>query len=59
MESCREEQFGGLVPNVTYTSSDHGASFKARIVQVSEDGSFKPLTNFYSPGNEKIHLLKK
>jgi len=59
MESFREENFGGLVPNITYTSTDHGASFKARIVQVGEDGSFKPLTNFYSPGNEKIDLLKK
>jgi branched-chain amino acid transport system substrate-binding protein len=58
LESFRSEDFGGLVPNVTYTSTDHGASFKARIVRVSEDGSFIPLTNFYTPGKEKIKLVK-
>lgn len=58
MESFREEDFGGLVPAVTYTPTDHGASFKARIVQVKEDGSYIPLTNFYVPGKEKISLQK-
>jgi branched-chain amino acid transport system substrate-binding protein len=58
MESFREEDFGGLVPAVTYTPTDHGASFKARIVQVKEDGSYIPLTNFYVPGKEKISLKK-
>ena len=58
MESFRNENFGGLVPNVTYTTSDHGASFKARIVRVGEDGSYTPLTNFYHPGREKIKLMK-
>jgi branched-chain amino acid transport system substrate-binding protein len=56
MESFRNEDFGGLVPNITYTKTDHGASFKARIVKVGEDGSFIPLTNFYTPGKEKIKL---
>jgi len=58
MESFHEEDFGGLVPAVTYTPTDHGASFKARIVQVKEDGSYIPLTNFYVPGKEKISLQK-
>ena len=58
MESFREEDFGGLVPAVTYTPTDHGASFKARIVQVKEDGTYIPLTNFYVPGKEKISLQK-
>jgi branched-chain amino acid transport system substrate-binding protein len=58
MESFRDEDFGGLVPNVSYTKTDHGASFKARIVRVHEDGTFTPLTNFYTPGKEKIKLLK-
>ncbi|MDO9528318.1 MAG: ABC transporter substrate-binding protein [Syntrophales bacterium] len=58
MESFRDEDFGGLVPNITYTKTDHGASFKARIVKVHEDGTFTPLTNFYAPGKEKIKLLK-
>jgi branched-chain amino acid transport system substrate-binding protein len=58
MESFRNEDFGGLVPNITYTKTDHGASFKARIVQVHEDGTYTPLTNFYTPGKEKIKLLK-
>jgi len=58
MESFREEDFGGLVPAVTYTPTDHGASFKARIVQVKEDASCIPLTYFYVPGKEKISLQK-
>jgi hypothetical protein len=58
MESFNNEAFGGIVPNITYTTSDHSASFKARIVKVGEDGSFTPLTNFYNPLEEKIKLLK-
>jgi len=58
MESFRNENFGGLIPAVTYTATDHGASFRARMVQVKEDGSYTPLTNFYVPGKEKIKLLK-
>ncbi len=58
MESFRQEDFGGLIPKVTYTPTDHGASFNARIVQVKEDGSYAPLTNFYIPGKEKIQLQK-
>ena len=58
MESFRQEEFGGLIPPVTYSPTDHGASFSARIVQVKEDGSYTPLTNFYIPGKEKIKLQK-
>jgi len=58
MESFRNEDFGGLVPNITYTRTDHGASFKARIVQVQENGNYIPLTRFFIPGKEKIKLLK-
>ena len=59
MESFRNEDFGGLMPNITYSSSDHSASFKARIVRVGEDGTFTPLTNFYNPLEEKIKLLNQ
>lgn len=58
MESFQQEDFGGLIPAVTYTPSDHSASSQARIVQVKEDGSYTPLTNFYTPGREKIQLQK-
>ena len=58
MESFRQEDFGGLIPPVTYTPTDHSASYQARIVQVKEDGSYKPLTNFYVPGKAKIQLIK-
>jgi branched-chain amino acid transport system substrate-binding protein len=58
MESFRDEPFDGIVPDITYTRVDHGASFKARIVRVQEDGTYVPLTNFYTPGKEKIKLLK-
>ena len=58
MESFTNEDFGGIVPPVTYTKMSHEASFRGRIVQVREDGSFKPLTDFYTPGREKIRHLK-
>jgi len=58
MESFQREDFGGLIPPVTYSPTDHGASFTARIVQVKEDGTYTPLTNFYIPGKEKIQLQK-
>ena len=59
LESFKNEDFGGLVPAITYTKDDHGASFKARMVKVKEDGTYIPLTNLYVPGKDKIKLLKK
>ncbi|MCD6154133.1 MAG: ABC transporter substrate-binding protein [Syntrophobacterales bacterium] len=59
MESFSNENFGGLVPNITYTKSNHGASFTARIVKVHENGSFIPLTNFFNPKKEEIKLIKR
>ncbi|HET6460300.1 MAG TPA: ABC transporter substrate-binding protein [Syntrophales bacterium] len=58
LESFRNEDFGGLVPNITYTPTDHGASFKARIVKVGEDGSFTALTNFFDPLRDRIKVLR-
>jgi len=58
MESFANEDFGGLVPPVTYTKTSHEGSFRGRIVQVREDGTFRPLTDFYTPGKEKIRHLK-
>ncbi|MBN1366276.1 MAG: ABC transporter substrate-binding protein [Syntrophaceae bacterium] len=57
LESFKNEDFGGLVPSITYTKDDHGASFTARMVKVKEDGTYIPLTNFYIPGKDKIKLL--
>ncbi len=59
LESFKNENFGGLVPAITYTKDDHSASFTARMVRVKEDGTYIPLTNFYVPGKDKIKLLKK
>jgi hypothetical protein len=59
MESFKDEDFGGLIPKVSYTKQDHGASYTARMVKVTEDGNFIPVTNFYVPGKDKIQLLKK
>jgi branched-chain amino acid transport system substrate-binding protein len=58
LESFRNEDFGGLVPAVTYTKDNHEGSFTARMVKVSEDGTYVPLTNFYIPGKDKINLIK-
>ncbi|MFH2129609.1 MAG: ABC transporter substrate-binding protein [bacterium] len=58
LESFRNEDMGGIVPNLTYTPTDHSGSFTARIVQVHEDASYTPVTKFWEPGKEKITILK-
>lgn len=56
LESFENEDFGGLLPNVTYGPEDHEGSFTARIVQVNEDGSFQPLTPFFVPGEDTLEI---
>jgi len=58
METFKNEDFGGLVPYVTYTKDNHEGSFKGRIVQIHEDATYSPMTNFYVPGKEKVQVLK-
>ena len=58
LETFRDEDMGGIVPNITYTSTDHSASFKARIVQVHEDATYTPVTKFWTPGKEKVQLVQ-
>jgi len=59
LETFRDEDFGGLMPNVTYTEDDHSGSFTGRIVKIHEDSTYTPLTNFFSPGQERVKLLKR
>ena len=58
LQTFRNEDFGGLVPPVTYTNTDHSASFKARIVQIHENATYTPLTNFWEPGKEKVQIIR-
>ncbi len=58
LQTFRNEDFGGLVPNVTYTNTDHSGSWKARIVKINENGTYTPLTSFWGPGKEKVKILK-
>ncbi len=58
METFNNEDFGGLVPYVTYTKDNHEGSFKGRIVKINEDATYEPMTNFYTPGKEKVKILK-
>jgi len=58
METFKNEDFGGLVPNVTYTKDYHEGSFMGRIVQIHEDSSYSPMTNFFVPGKGQIKVLK-
>ena len=58
LETFNNEDFGGLVPPATYSSNDHGASWRARIVKVNEDRTFTPITGFWQPGKEKLMILK-
>jgi branched-chain amino acid transport system substrate-binding protein len=58
LETFRNEDFGGVIPNITYTSTDHSASFTARIVKINEDQTYTPLTSFWEPGREKVKIIK-
>jgi branched-chain amino acid transport system substrate-binding protein len=58
LESFNNEDFGGLIPAVTYSPTNHEASFITRVVQVNEDGTYVPLTNFFNPDKEKAQILK-
>jgi branched-chain amino acid transport system substrate-binding protein len=58
LETFRNEDFGGLVPPITYTDTDHSASWTARIVRINEDQTYTPLTSFWAPGKEEIMVLK-
>jgi branched-chain amino acid transport system substrate-binding protein len=59
LESMKNEDFGGLVPAVSFSKDNHEGSFTARMVKVKEDGTYIPLTNFYIPGKDKIKMIKK
>lgn len=58
LQTFRNEDFGGLFPNLTYTNTDHSGSWKARIVKINENGTYTPLTNFWGPGKEKVKILR-
>jgi branched-chain amino acid transport system substrate-binding protein len=58
METFKNEDFGGLVPYVTFTKDNHEGSFRGRIVKINEDATYEPMTDFYVPGKEKIKVLK-
>jgi len=49
LETFENEDFGGLIPNITYTATNHSASFVTRIVRVNENQTFTPLTKFLMP----------
>jgi branched-chain amino acid transport system substrate-binding protein len=59
LQTFQNEDFGGLVPNITYTKTDHSASWKARIVKINEDQTFTPLTNFWAPGKETVKVINR
>jgi len=58
LETFNNEDFGGLVPYVTYTKDNHEGCFKGRIVQIHEDATYTPVSSFYNPLKEKIKVLK-
>jgi branched-chain amino acid transport system substrate-binding protein len=58
METFSNEDFGGLLPAVSFSRDNHEGSFTARMVKVNEDGTYTALTNFYVPGKDKIKLIK-
>ena len=58
METFQNEDFGGLVPYVSFSKDNHEGSFKGRIVQIHEDATYTPMTSFFVPGKEKPQVLK-
>lgn len=58
LQTFNHEDFGGLVPPVTYTDKDHSASWRARIIKVNENKTFTPVTGFWEPGREKVKVIK-
>jgi ABC-type branched-subunit amino acid transport system substrate-binding protein len=58
LETFRNEDFGGLIPNITYTKTDHSASWITRIIRVNENKTFTPITGFWAPGKEKVRILR-
>lgn len=59
MESFSNEDFGGVLPKVSYSRKNHEGSFQARIVRVNENGTYVPLTDFFTPGSQKPKLKGK
>jgi branched-chain amino acid transport system substrate-binding protein len=59
LESFNKEDFGGLFPPTTYTKDNHEGSFVARIVQIHEDATYTPMTNFFVPGKGQLKLILK
>ncbi len=59
LEMFQNEDFLGIVPNVSYSKDNHQGSFTARIVRINEDATYTPLTKFFSPGKEKVQLVTK
>lgn len=57
LESFSKEDFGGLVPPVSYTKENHEGSFVARIVKVKEGGNYEAMTNFFVPGKGEMKLV--
>ncbi len=58
METFKNEDFGGLVPNITYAKDKHEGSFLGRIVQVHEDATYTPMSNFFVPGKGELKVLR-
>jgi len=57
LETFQNEDFGELIPEITYTNANHRASFVTRIARVNKNGTFMPLTNFWNPKREKVTIL--
>ena len=57
LETFQREDFGALVPEITYTDTDHSASSVTRIVRVNENHTFTPLTEFWNPKTEKVTII--
>ena len=57
LETFQNEDFGSLIPEITYTHANHSASFVTRIARANGNGTFIPLTNFWNPKTEKVAIL--
>lgn len=58
MELFNNEDFGGLIPKVSFSKTDHAGIYQTRVVECREGNKVVPRTNFFTPGKGEMELLK-
>lgn len=57
LETFEKEDFGGLIPRLTYTDSDHEGFFVTRVLSVNKNQTFTPVTRFWNPKEGTVNSI--